>query len=187
MQYHLLDQEFVHIFLAHNLQTPNPLRGELLVILLALHLAPDDSALTINTDSQQTINKIDAYTKNNYKKRKKINNHKVTLSIITELIIKKNLNITWQKISLTDNPNNSLNIVDALSKKTIFTPNKVMTINYKAMTTRTFLFEWNNSLIDKSIKVIIKTLHNIMTTNNLFSQYRIASTLNKHMVKSINW
>lgn len=141
MQYQFLGQEFVHTFLAHNLQTPNPLRGKLLMILLALQLISDESALTVNTDSQQAINKIDAFIKNNFRKKKKINNYRATLSIITELMVKKKLNITWQKLSLTNDPNNPLNIVDALLKENIFTPNKVITINYKAMTTRTFLFE----------------------------------------------
>lgn len=173
----------MHTFLAYNLQTPDPLRGELLAILLALQLVPKGSTLTINTDSQQAINKITAFIHNNYKKKKKINNHRATLNTITELIIKKDINIKSKKSQLLK----ILNIVDTLFKEAIFIPNKVLPINYKAMITKIFLFERNHSLINKSVKGITKTFHDISTVNNLFGQFRIASTLNKSMVKSINW
>lgn len=134
-------QNFSHIFFVHNLQNLNPLRGKLLAILLALHLAPNKLSVSINTDSQQAINKITVFINNIHKIKIKINHHQVTLTLITETILKKNLETTWYKASKTDDSSNPLNIANTLTNENKFIPTKSKLINYKMMTAKTLLLK----------------------------------------------
>lgn len=52
---------------------------------------------------------------------------------------------------------------------------------------KTFLFKYNNTVMDKRIKIIFTAFHDIKTTNNLFTQYRITSSLNKNIVRNTDW
>lgn len=106
IQYELISQDFSYTFTAQTIQIPNPLRGELIAIILALYLALNNSLITLNTDSQQASNKILAYISNNHKIKKQINNHRAILTIIMEILIQKILKVNCTKISQMDDPNN---------------------------------------------------------------------------------